>query len=128
MPSGAVVRLPIEGPSASPLPGRDQMAAVEPSRTLPCYPRWGPGGINPGLGGPVGRNQPVNRGGCKLAGIGDLFINEEGSELLEQRIAYLGQTVAEIYTAKLARDFPERRFIVSIIDEEDEYAVTFCQE
>ncbi len=61
-------------------------------------------------------------------GIGDLFMNEEPSELLEQRIAFLGQAVAEIYKAKLARDFPERRFIVSVIDEEDEYAVTFCQE
>jgi hypothetical protein len=60
-------------------------------------------------------------------GIGDLFMKEEETDLLYPRVVHLGRVLLETYRAKLALDFPDRRFEVSLIVEDDEYALTFFQ-
>jgi hypothetical protein len=61
-------------------------------------------------------------------GIGDLFPSEEQeSDLTRARLEYLGGVLCDAYSAKLERDFPERTFKVEMIENEDEYALTFFQ-
>ena len=61
--------------------------------------------------------------------VSDLFSNasEEESPLLERRIDFLGRVLAQTYEAKLAKDFPDRHFTVSLFDDEDELTLTFFQ-
>lgn len=60
--------------------------------------------------------------------LGDLFSMEQGdSSLIDRRVNHLGSVLCEIYEAKLARDFPDRRFVVSLVEEEDDYYLTFRQ-
>jgi hypothetical protein len=48
-----------------------------------------------------------------------------------ERLVYLGNTLKEIYTAKLTTEFPERRFIVDFYEPPDQdltaYQITFYQ-
>ena len=60
-------------------------------------------------------------------GIGDLFTTEEESDLVYERIIFLGRIFSETHEAKLRRDFPERQFEVQIIAEDGEYALTFFE-
>ena len=61
-----------------------------------------------------------------------LFVNEEWSLLVEQRAVYLGKMLSETYAAKLAHDFPYRKFIVEACDgsrsENDQISLSFCQQ
>jgi hypothetical protein len=61
--------------------------------------------------------------------VGCLFSNsgEPKSELLDARIELVRTAIAEMYTAKLARDYPDRKFKVALIDDEDDCAVSFYQ-
>ncbi|QEL15597.1 hypothetical protein [Limnoglobus roseus] len=53
-------------------------------------------------------------------------------ELTAEQAVYLGRLLREMWAAKLARDFPGRRFTVTFPDDEredvTEYEVTFFQE
>ena len=60
-------------------------------------------------------------------GLGDLFACEEETDLVYQRIVKLGEVLSEAYRAKLALDFPDTAFDVTVIVEEGEYALTFSQ-
>ena len=61
--------------------------------------------------------------------ISDLFKNssEERSDLLHAREELMRSTLAEIYAAKLRRDFPDRSFEVSLDGDDEELALTFYQ-
>jgi hypothetical protein len=61
--------------------------------------------------------------------VGSLFQNsgEIDSDMLDARIDLLLKTLADVYEAKLRRDFPTRRFRLVLIDDEDDRALTFCQ-
>lgn len=58
----------------------------------------------------------------------DLF---SGSEPTREQVVYLGRLLREVWAAKLARDFPDRRFVVSFPEEGREslldYEVSFYQ-
>lgn len=43
-------------------------------------------------------------------------VGGEWSEMAERQAVYLGGVLAEIYQAKLARDFPNRQFVVEFWD------------
>ena len=45
-----------------------------------------------------------------------LFQHEEWTTLTEERSAYVGRVLAEMHEAKLARNFPDRRFVVEFCD------------
>ena len=66
-------------------------------------------------------------GAINYLGIGDLFTNEEDTELLYRRVVRLGEVLSQTYTAKLRQDFPDRHFDVSLLVDEHEYALTFFQ-
>ncbi len=59
----------------------------------------------------------------------DLF---SGSQSSREQVVYLGRLLREVWATKLARDFPDRRFVVSFPEEPSEdlldYEVTFFQE
>ena len=59
----------------------------------------------------------------------DLF---SGAQPTHQQVVYLGRLLREIWAAKLAHDFPNRRFVVSFPEEECEglldYEVSFFQD
>jgi hypothetical protein len=55
----------------------------------------------------------------------ELLFQKDGSERSEARMKYLGETMAEIYRAKLAHDFPARSFTVEYDYESD--TLTFFQ-
>ena len=58
----------------------------------------------------------------------DLF---SGSQPTREQVVYLGRLLQEVWAAKLARDFPDRRIVVSFPEEGCEslldYEVTFYQ-
>lgn len=74
--------------------------------------------------GPTRRNIEA---AVNYLGIGDLFANEENTELLYRRVVRLGDVLSQMYTAKLRQDFPNRQFEVSLLVDEHEYALTFFQ-
>lgn len=59
----------------------------------------------------------------------DLFA---GAQPTREQVIYLGRLLREVWAAKLARDFPDRRFVVSFPEEACEglldYEVSFFQE
>ena len=61
----------------------------------------------------------------------DLFYRPELKPTRAQ-VVYLGRLLKEMWAAKLQRDFPGKRFVVSLSEEEIEelldYQVTFFQE
>jgi hypothetical protein len=61
----------------------------------------------------------------------DLFSEESGSPTREL-VLHLGRLLKEMWTCKLARDFPERRFTVDFredgVEKLEDYQVTFFQE
>jgi hypothetical protein len=61
--------------------------------------------------------------------VGLLFANSKEAEsaLLDARMAFVRATLSETYTAKLARDFPDNHFEVVLIDDEDDFAISFFQ-
>ena len=58
--------------------------------------------------------------------------SHHGGTASEEQVVYLGRVLKEIWQAKLARDFPGRRFVVSFpedpVDYLTDYEVTFWQE
>jgi hypothetical protein len=62
--------------------------------------------------------------------IGDLFCGPD-LEPTHAQLRHLGRVLVETWTAKLARDFPERRFSVTFpereLDELLDYEITFSQ-
>jgi hypothetical protein len=61
--------------------------------------------------------------------IGSLFqnSNELKSATIEDRAKLIRATLADIYTVKLERDFPDRLFHIELIDTVDDLALTFYQ-
>lgn len=62
--------------------------------------------------------------------ITDLF-GDGGTQPTREQVMYLGRLLREMWAAKLARDFPDRRFVVSFPEDECEslqdYEVSFYQ-
>ena len=60
------------------------------------------------------------------------YFSHHGGSATEAQIVYLGRLLRDIWQAKLARDFPGRKFVVDFFEGpfEDliQYEVTFCQE
>jgi hypothetical protein len=52
----------------------------------------------------------------------DLF---SGSQATREQVTYLGRLLREVSAAKLARDFPDRRFVVSFPEEECDSLLDF---
>ncbi len=52
----------------------------------------------------------------------DLFA---GAQPSREQVVYLGRLLREVWAAKLARDFPDRRFVVSFPEEECESLLDF---
>ena len=55
--------------------------------------------------------------------IGDFFTGnqqEEWSPLVRHRVVSIGQTLVQVYEAKLKREFPDRAFKVNLLDVLDE--------
>jgi hypothetical protein len=59
--------------------------------------------------------------------IGDMFMTEDHTPLLERRLRFLGETLASTHNAKLQRDFSELHFEVRVVDDGDDYGITFFQ-
>jgi len=63
----------------------------------------------------------------------DLFVpnGDAWSEIVGRRAIYVGQILAETWRAKLARDFPSRKFVVEFYDGtqpgDDDIYLTFWQ-
>lgn len=59
----------------------------------------------------------------------DLFVDAKPTR---EQVVYLGRLLREVWAAKLARDFPGRRFVVSFFEEGCldllDYELSFCQE
>ncbi len=60
------------------------------------------------------------------------LFGERGAEVSRTQVLHLGRLLRQMWTAKLARDFPDRRFVVSLSDDDCEclqdYEITFYQE
>ncbi len=52
---------------------------------------------------------------------------EEQGDLSEAQLRQLGKVMAEMWEAKLNRDFPARKFAALIVDDDDDFGVTFHQ-
>jgi hypothetical protein len=58
----------------------------------------------------------------------NVFPEDDASEhLREARVSHLAAQMAEMLSAKLEREFPDRKFSVLVIDDEDDFGVTFHQ-
>jgi hypothetical protein len=52
---------------------------------------------------------------------------EEHGDLYEAQLRHLGGVMADMWSAKLLRDFPDRKFAVHVVDDDDDFGVTFHQ-
>ena len=52
---------------------------------------------------------------------------EERGDLYEAQLKQIGKVMADMWEAKLKRDFPDREFAVIIVDDSDDFGVTFHQ-
>lgn len=57
------------------------------------------------------------------------FFRQEGEieAVADERARYVGQMMVDMLDAKLRRDMPDRQFRVEMIDDDDDFAVTFWQ-
>jgi hypothetical protein len=78
---------------------------------------------------PSGQDRAHSERAVNFLDIGSLFQNsgEPKGQELDARIDLVRRTLAEIYTVKLAHDFPNKHFRVVLIDDDDDCALTFCQ-
>ena len=60
--------------------------------------------------------------------VGGLFGQEPGTKLLSKRIDFIGGCLVQTYCAKLATEFPGRKFNVRLVDKEEDFYLTFFQE
>jgi hypothetical protein len=53
--------------------------------------------------------------------------DREVEAVADERARYVGTMMADMLDAKLRRDMPDRQFQVELIDDDDDFAVTFWQ-
>jgi hypothetical protein len=51
----------------------------------------------------------------------------EVEAVADERARYVGTIMVDMLDAKLRRDMPDRQFRIELIDDDDDFAVTFCQ-